>query len=548
MATLRVATSNARPFFADERPGDVLLYAPSGDESKRLLLGNTSNTKPVLTLESATATFSGTVNSVELRSPWVISKEIHLIAEDPRLAEFSSTIGTTTPEDILQQLSELRARVAFLENPYSTLQNFVLKAGAVQPILVGALLTVPSETSVSSSDTYSLNPMNGYAIEFSIAQKLTWPTRQAGVYQYKKIVSVLTTSQSFPGTNVELYIDIEARQNNAATFGGGMVLTNNLGAENWSWAYTSVYGTLQDLLDDSVGLWKWVFTPSPSTLHITVFKDNLLKFSTLSDIVKPDSLLNDLCTSAESIINPDNVIGTTLQLPIKVFKDQGVVTYAPATYPLTMAPPDSVSQGTPLTSVGRFTSYSTVKPTQQIITTGGGTSQALYFAPSSTMNAINLALPSVQSIDVDMAFRLESLVTPNDNSYVSMVLVLQFGATNNESLTFAVSSSGMLIAKLWSGAQHQSWPVLSPNGGIVAGTVHQLHTTMVVNPDTVSFTVTLDGTTLGTAQAADAAVVARLGTSGMQLSAVHINKMFGSYADDNYDMHVLSLTVSNSTV
>lgn len=115
MATLRLATSNSTAYFADERDGDVLLYGAQGNESQRILLGNTSNAAPVLTLEGATATVAGTMNAVETRSPWVYSQEINIGQADPRLTEFSLT-KVPVPTDWMTMMEELRDRIEVLES------------------------------------------------------------------------------------------------------------------------------------------------------------------------------------------------------------------------------------------------------------------------------------------------------------------------------------------------------------------------------------------------------------------------------------------------
>lgn len=155
MATLRLASSNSA-FFTNERDGDVLLYATQGNESQRILMGNTSNATPVLTLEGATATVSGTMNAVEMRSPWLYSQEIRIGMDDPRITEFTASKGPATAE-FLVLLEELRERISLLEQGGSTqIPPFlVLTSADVAALTDGQTVTQEDSFSMAAGITVS---------------------------------------------------------------------------------------------------------------------------------------------------------------------------------------------------------------------------------------------------------------------------------------------------------------------------------------------------------------------------------------------------------
>jgi hypothetical protein len=91
----------------------------SGTEGQRILIGTASNAMPVLTLEGATASVSGTLNAPEVRSVAAMVNVLMIGAVDPRLGEHAEsvkTIGYTASNlATVEQLQSLASRISALE-------------------------------------------------------------------------------------------------------------------------------------------------------------------------------------------------------------------------------------------------------------------------------------------------------------------------------------------------------------------------------------------------------------------------------------------------
>jgi hypothetical protein len=540
MATFRVS-SGSNSFFTGERTGDVMLYPPSGDSSSRILLGNTSNIQPVLTLEGQTATVAGVLNSVEVRSPYVFASELRIGTGDQRLAEFSATIPQTQLSELLEQLEQLRARVAALESPFIIITNFALLEGEEEPTLTLSVLAVPVASSVASLSPFSLNPMNGLAIELTLDQPLTWTSFGQFTYHRAELLRLSATPSGEDAT-VDLSIAIDKHEGSAAMWKLLARSTPSGGTATTSQIIFRHYASVQSLLDDSAGSWRFVLVPGTTSFRALAYKNDVLKWVAVAENSQ-FAVLNQLLSSTQSVLNASRVLGTAVSLPIKLSKDQGALSLPAATFPVTLAVPASGTNGASVVTAGRFTSFGLEHPSY-----GADDPAFLHFSPNSSMCALDLALPTVESFRVDFGVRFNSLRPPPSVSWRTYAFVFSLGERIRISIT--IGEPGYIGAFLETNGERNSpgydYEEVFGMEVIQPLTLHQV--SISCSRDIVSghltYGMSVDGVSMGSFVYQNSTRLAFLGPTGVTLRNVYVNT--SPYeSGEMYDMDVTSLSVSS---
>ena len=195
-ASLMLSQGSNNAYFKSEQPGDLILRG-SGSNGQRILLGTASNAIPVLTLENATASVSGTFNSPEIRSVALMVNSITVEMTDPRLGE-----NTESVKSLAYTASNL-ATVAQLQALASRLTSIEARLGWVvdQSVLPGATVTLDGSKTVSSGNTWSTTLSGGpTATMFALPTFSTPFWTMNGAFQYATIPHISDVT-GFTNTN-----------------------------------------------------------------------------------------------------------------------------------------------------------------------------------------------------------------------------------------------------------------------------------------------------------------------------------------------------------
>jgi hypothetical protein len=498
------------------------------------------------------------------RSAGVLAQELldalpEAVSEDAdgRLSVAYGSVAALVVEAVRELSGEnaaLRQRVASLEAPPSAheVSSFALwqsTSPGFEPSRVGQLLTVPETTSVSSSvPLYSMNLMDGFAVDLDLARRLTWPSRADGAYASASVLRAAL--QAGDGSqSLGFFVGLAALEDNRAHWLAGVDATDAAtGRYRRSHACSPMHASLDALLDESEGSWRFEFVPSPTSIQVLASRNGRAQWSAVFE----NSLhaqADRVAHSRELILNDDRRLGMAVRLPSRVSAlASPPPSFPPAAYPLVLTPPPAGADRTTMGSVGRFTSFSLAKPTYR---SGSPSVNYVRLSPASSLSAVDLALPAVRGVDATLTARFGSPLAPASDSFPPCFLALHVG--RHTYLSVVLWPSGGVTARLDSGiddlSTYEHWEVTAPPATVAALTAHVIRLRLTRDPDTghASYALEVDGVGAASPLISSAATMERLGPGpGVSLRGVHLNKSVWN-GGDVLDMDVFSLTVTPET-